>query len=366
MEWRSDIVSVGVDLHTTQFTACALGSNDEVVHESVYPTTEEGYKDFISWAHGVEEKMEAGISIGIEATGNARYFRNIMEHEGFNVVVINTMKFKVIVASTTKTDKRDAYTIAYFLSRGMLPESYICGQETEELRKLLSERADLVTLIVKTKNKIHALLRGYGIQTTAAQFQSEKKRQQLLIGLEDHPLYTEHAAKALEMLLDTLTVLGEQVKEYEALIDEFTLCDEDVELLKTIPGVGRITSSTIKAYVGDIGRFETYKQFSAYCGLAPFVRFSNESGYCGHISKRGPAELRTNMVQVVMGMLRVQNRLEDVSLIMDYKRMKKEKGSGKSIIAFARKLSRIIYVMLKTRSEFDPEKLIRGGYDAAS
>lgn len=88
------------------------------------------------------------------------------------------------------------------------------------------------------------------MQTTAAQFQSERKRQQLLIGLEDHPLYTERAAKTLKKLLDALTALNEQVKEYEALIDEFTLKDENTNLLKTIPGVGRITSSTISAYVG--------------------------------------------------------------------------------------------------------------------
>lgn len=100
----------------------------------------------------------------------------------------------------------------------MIPESYLCDQPTEELRKLLSERADVVSLTVKTKNKVHALLRGYGKQTTAAQFQSERKRQQLLIGLEDYPLYTERAAKTLKKLLDALTALNEQVKEYEALI----------------------------------------------------------------------------------------------------------------------------------------------------
>lgn len=366
MNWQRNIISVGVDLHTTQFTTCALTPDDEIIHEGIYRTTEEGYSEFIRWAHNAEREMDCGISIAIESTGNARYFRNVMEHEGFYVVPINTMKFKVIVTSASKTDKRDAFTIAYFLSRDMLPESYLCDQDTEELRKILSERADIVSLMVKTKNKVRSLLVGYGIQTTAAQFQSEKNRQQLLKGLEDHELYTEHAAKTLKMLLDTLTVLSEQVKEYESLIDEFTMEDEDVQLLKTIPGAGRVTSSTIRAYVGDIDRFESYKQFAAYCGLTPFVKISNESGYCGHITKRGPVELRTNIVQMVMGMLRVQGKLKDVTLIMDYKRMKKLKGSDKSIIAFARKLSRIIYVMLKTKTPFDIHKLTRGVYGEAS
>lgn len=65
-------------------------------------------------------------------------------------------------------------------------------------------------------------------------------------------------------------------------------------------------------------------------------------------------------------MLRVQRRLPNVSLIIDYARMKKHKGPGKSIIAFARKLSRIIYVMLNTKTAFDVTKLIRGEYEAVS
>ena len=46
------------------------------------------------------------------------------------------------------------------------------------------------------------------------------------------------------------------------------------------------------------------------------------------------------------------------------RKMKAIKESSKSIIAFARKLSRIIYVMLKTRTEFDERKMFRGEYDA--
>lgn len=366
MECTGNIISVGIDLHTTQFTVCALNAAGELINDDVYPTSDEGYAAFIGWAHEAEEKYEAEIQMAIEATGNARYFRNLMRHEGFSVLVINTMKFKMIVTSAKKTDRHDAYTIAMFLSKDMIPESYLCDQETEELRKLLSERSDLVTTIVKTKNKVHALLRGYGIKATGSQFQSEKKRQQLINDLEDQTLYTEHAAKTLKVLLETVTMLDKQVKELEDLIDEFTEGDEDVGILESIPGVGKITASTIKAYVGDISRFDTYKQFSAYCGLTPFVKFSNESGYTGHITKRGPKELRTAMVQMVMGMLRCQKKLGNMTLIIMYKKMKREKGAGKSIVAFARKLSRIIYVMLKTHTAFDIMKLINGTYEKAS
>lgn len=363
VNWERKIVSVGIDLHTTQFTVCAITPAGDVLKEGQYQTTDEGYGSFISWCHEVEKEHAVSIDMAIETTGSARYFRNMMQQEGFHVIVINTLQFKVVVQSSKKTDWHDAELIARYLSKDMLPECYLCDQETEELRKLLSERSDLITVIVKTKNKIHNMLRGYGIGTTGAQFQSKKKRQQLLNDLEDHKLYTEHAAKTLKMLLSTLSALEEQVNEIELLIDEFIEDDEVVERLETVPGIGKITASTIRAYIGDIDRFETYKQFAAYCGLTPFVRFSNNKGFTGHITKNGPTELRTAMVQAVMGMLRLQKSIGDLNLISKYKKMKRVKGSGVSIIVFARKLSRIIFVMLKTGADFDPYRLMNGEYD---
>lgn len=357
VNWQNKTVSVGIDLHKTQFTVCAITSKKEILFEAVYNTETDGYKSFISRCHSLEEEYGAHVSMAIESTSNARYFRNLMENENFFIVVINTLKFKVITQSAKKTDKRDAFTIAEFLLKDMLPESYLCDQETEELRKLICERLDLVSLIVRTKNRIHNMMLGYGIVTTAAQFQSKKKRLLLLNGLENHALITKRTVPTLKRLIQTLDILNEQVKQIEALIEEFTLEDEDTQLLQTIPGIGKITSTTIRAYVGDINRFETYKQFAAYCGLTPFVKFSNEKGFTGHITKNGPVELRTSMVQAVMGMLRLQKSLRYMSLINDYKRMKKNKGSGKSIIAFARKLSRVIYAILKNKTPFDIDRL---------
>ena len=84
MKGRNDIISVGIDLHTTQFTVCALVDNNMIIQEAVYPTTEEGYRSFIEWAHKAEEEFKCGVSIAVGATGNSRYFRNTME---FKVII---------------------------------------------------------------------------------------------------------------------------------------------------------------------------------------------------------------------------------------------------------------------------------------
>jgi transposase len=91
------------------------------------------------------------------------------------------------------------------------------------------------------------------------------------------------------------------------VLSAFVSEDGDVALLQTIPGVGLITAATIRAYTDDINRYESAKQYAAHAGLAPWVQNSNTTIRHGHITKRGPVELRTAFVQMVMGMLRLQN-----------------------------------------------------------
>ena len=100
---------VGVDLHKTQFTVCALNEDGEYLLEKQYPTKEEGYTDFAEEMHNREEEGYA-IELAVETTGNARYFKNRMESEFFVVKVVNTNRFKVITMSTKKTDANDAAT----------------------------------------------------------------------------------------------------------------------------------------------------------------------------------------------------------------------------------------------------------------
>ena len=51
---------------------------------------------------------------------------------------------------------------------------------------MLKTRRILIQVAVKIKNQIHGMLLGYGIETNVAQFQSKRKRQDLINDLADH------------------------------------------------------------------------------------------------------------------------------------------------------------------------------------
>ena len=353
-EQENSRLCVGIDLHKTQFTVNALNEDGEVLLEKKYSTKEEGYKEFVQEMHNQEEQGYT-IELAVETTGNARYFKNEMEKEGFVVKVVNTNRFKVITMSTKKTDANDAATLAYYLLKGMIPQAHLCSQTSEEIRRMLKTRSILVQSVVKIKNQIHGMMLGYGIETKAAQLQSKKKRQELINDLADHN-YSDYTASSLKVMIDILDEISEKIKEVEKHLEEMVKANEDVELLMSVPGIGINTATTIASYTADLERFGgDYKKFASYVGIVPSVHNSNESSHYGRITKHGPQELRTAFVQAALGMIRLTKVTSEWRIIKEYQRRKADKSSGRAIIALARKITRIVFVMLTKRERFNPD-----------
>lgn len=341
---------IGVDLHKTQFT---VHFRKENVFEE-YPTTESGYYKMQNKIRNLRKSGDE-VFIAVESTGNTRFFKNEMEKAGAKVVVINTLKFKIITQSAKKTDKHDAATISEFLEKDMLPESILCTRMSENIRRLLKSRERIVRLIVGQKNEAHALLVSIGMEDKKGSLQSKKGRQAVLDALESKADYVLEA-QSVHLIFDIINKMEENIKMLETQLEAITAQDEVVARLKTIRGCGKITAWTIRAYTDDITRFKSAKKYAAFCGLVPWVQNSNETIYHGKITKRGPQELRTAYVQLVMGLRRCRDT-GTWRLMQRYEHIKKNKGSGKSIIATARKLAEIVWTILSRQEDFNAEKM---------
>ena len=339
------MVNVGIDLHKTQFTTCTRAPGGEIFYQ--YPTTNSGYEKFLRDV-SIWQKQGEKIQVGVESTGNTRYFKNRMEDAGIGVTVINTLKFKVVNESVKKTDKYDAATIAEFLEKDMLPVSKLCSRTSEQIRRLLKVRTTLVRAQVVVKNQIHALLTAEGMEDVKGSLQSKKGRKEVLNALNQctNGLVAQPLIETIERLEENVNAI---VKELRAL----TAGDRMVELLFTIPGCGEICAWTIRAYTDDIKRFASAKKYTSFAGLAPWVQNSNETIRHGKITKRGPVELRTALVQIVMGLRRMKSKTFCWRMMQNYEMMKRNKGSGKSIIATARKIATIIWHMLNEDTQFN-------------
>ncbi|MBO4729336.1 MAG: IS110 family transposase, partial [Spirochaetaceae bacterium] len=167
-------------------------------------------------------------------------------------------------------------------------------------------------------------------------------------------------AQSVKLMLEIIDTFQEKVKIIEKQLEELTKDDEMVKRLLTIRGCGKITAWIIRAYTEDISRFSNSKKYAAFCGLVPKVKDSNETVHHGSITRRGPVELRTAYVQLFMGMRRCKDTAS-WRMMQRYEYMKKNKGSGKSIVSGARKIAEIVWALLSSKTDFDSEKM-RGTY----
>jgi transposase len=86
--------------------------------------------------------------------------------------------------------------------------------------------------------------------------------------------------------------INKKIKEIEAQIDKRLILDKDIELLKTIPGVGNFTAFILKSEIDSIDRFISKEKFTSYAGLTPSIHQSGQKAYIGKITKQGNKFIR--------------------------------------------------------------------------
>lgn len=225
----------------------------------------------------------------------------------------------------------------------MLPVVRLKDERYQELESLAHTRHKLVQLKTALKNKIHNILNAQGITTKKECLSSEKG---LLKVLE----YKVGPVARIE-----LEVIVEQIRGLNAGIakidEELAGRGKDLdghESITSIKDIGDKSGTILLSVIGNIDDFESEKKLAAYFGIVPRVSNSNETSYQGRITKQGSKLGRTTLVQCTLVAIRYSAYLRSF-----YDRLKAKKGSGKAIIATAKKLLGIIYQTLKNKWVFE-------------
>lgn len=150
---------------------------------------------------------------------------------------------------------------------------------------------------------------------------------------------------ALAGMVSLLLEFQNQLSRLEKHIEETSATLPEVELLKTIPGIGDKLAATIIAEIGDARQFRSAKQLVAYAGLDPCVYSSGKyTATSNRITKRGSKRLRRALYLAVQCGLRrgINSRIKHY-----YEKKRKEGKSYKVVvIACANKLLHHIYSIL--------------------
>jgi transposase len=104
------------------------------------------------------------------------------------------------------------------------------------------------------------------------------------------------ARRALQIILDQLTAVGQQIGEIEHHIHAQHGSSEASRRLETIPGIGVMGATAIAATVPDPTVFKSGREFAAWVGLVPRQNSTGGKERLGSISKQGDRYLRRLLV----------------------------------------------------------------------
>jgi len=329
---------IGVDLHKTRFTVCYLATKGEHILRTL-PVSKAGIRAF-------KDTLTAQDEVAVESTGNTGHFAREIKAAVRAIRIINPTQFKIISQSVKKTDEHDALVIAKYLSKGLIPEVRMRSKEEAQLASLIGTRDKFVKLRTTLKNKIHNILNAHGIVTKKELLTSDKALERILQSDVDQASLFElriivieirNLNTAIEEINKELTGRGRHIKGHKNLT--------------SITGIGDISATILLSTIGDVHDFDGDHRLAAYFGIVPRVAVSNETSRYGHITKMGNKIARTVLVQSTLIAIRYNPYLRAF-----YLKLKAKTGSGKAIIATARKLLTIVYRTLKNDWIFEDFK----------
>jgi transposase len=331
---------VGIDLHKKSITICVVDETRKTLDRKTFLCCQpEVIVEYF-------KRLEAFQAV-VEATASYEWLWQLLEPMADRLVLAHPKKLRVIAESTRKNDRLDAQVLAEFLVLGMIPEAYRPTPRQRQHRLLVRQRAYLRRRATSVKNRIRALLTHHNADRRDL-FSGEG--QEYLAGLSlpaadrfvveqllsEWRWHEGHLAK----LDNELVKFAKQAPAVEA---------EARAVLKSISGVGRVTVDIVVSELGDVRRFRSTKQVTAYAGLAPGERSSAGKRKELGISKEGSPLLRWALVEAAWRAKRLSARWRAV-----FEAIRKRRGKKKAIVAVARRLLGVMVALLRSGQRYQP------------
>jgi transposase len=112
-----------------------------------------------------------------------------------------------------------------------------------------------------------------------------------------------------------------------------------IDLLRTSPGIGKLTSIRLALEWGDVSRFKRKEEFAAFLGLIPSDYSTADNEHLGHITKQGNRQVRAWLIECAWVAIRFDPVLLEKFNRVAMDAQGKMKYKKKAIVAVARKLA---------------------------
>ena len=387
---------VGIDIGKNHHEASIVSPEGKQIGRSLrFATTHKGADSLMSFIF--KNIGNSPCVFGMEATGHYWYpIYSFLKAKGYTICVINPIQsdsLRKMYIRQTKNDSIDSFLIAEVIRFGQFGTTSMADENILAMRQLCRYRDSVISSRTEIKLRIGTIMEQI-FPEYEKQFSSLWMSTSMGIlekyltpeNIENAPidelfeiikdkshnkLTMKKAISIREAAADTFGIKIAQDAfsfQLKQLIDRMNFLDKQIEALDcqileyyekfdcylhTIPGIGMIAAATILAEIGDINRFKSSSALVAFAGIDPTVRQSGEfSSTHNHMSKRGSPYLR-HAIFLAATTCSFHN-----SPLNAYYKKKRDQGKHHLTAtgAVARKLTTIIYAVLRDSKPYEPKK----------
>jgi transposase len=296
--------------------------------------------------------------IGMEACSGAHYWARELIKLGFEVKLMSPRKVKKYV-DNQKNDANDAKACAEAVTRASMtfvPIKTLRQQDTQMCHRV---RSSYVRHRTSLMNMVRGLLLEMGIAIPRGKAALIAKLQELTA---ENALLSREISGLLRGLYENLQQVEQDIKQQTELLENMARDDEHCQRLCTLPGVGPLTATAIVAKIGNGSEFKRGRELSAYLGLVPKQHSSGEKQRLLGISKHGDRYVRQLLIHGGRAATKAALRKNKETGIYEkqdahsqwIQRLVERVGINKTSVAVANKNARMMVVLLKNETTFQP------------
>jgi transposase len=284
-------------------------------------------------------------TVVLEACGSAHYWARHLEKLGHRAVLLPPYDVHPYVRRN-KTDRADAKgLLEAFRNEAIhpVPVKSVSHHGVAALHRLRS--AWLATRTSRI-NTLRGILRELGL-TIPVGAHHVAPRVENLANAPDAELPAALRSLLLEACREIRTC-ERLMKKVEAQLRQLQPQLPAVNRLRTIPGVGLLTSTALVGFITDVRRFPSGRHFASYLGLTPREYSSGAVRRLGRISKRGNAYLRMLLIHGARAVLHAAKKKTRPDRLRCWAvRCEARRGHNKTAVALANKMARIAWGVWK-------------------
>lgn len=387
---------VGIDIGKNHHEASIVSPEGKQIGRSLrFATTHKGADSLMSFIF--KNIGNSPCVFGMEATGHYWYpIYSFLKAKGYTIYVINPIQsdsLRKMYIRQTKNDSIDSFLIAEVICFGQFGTTSMADENILAMRQLCRYRDSVISSRTEIKLRIGTIMEqifpeyekqfsSLWVSTSMGILEKYLTPENIenapidelfeIIKDKSHNRLTR--AKAISIKEAAADTFGIKIAQdafsfqLKQLIDRMNFLDKQIEALDcqileyyekfdcylhTIPGIGIIGAATILAEIGDISRFKNSSSLIAFAGIDPTVRQSGEfNSTHNHMSKRGSPYLR-HAIFLAATTCSFHN-----SPLNAYYKKKRDQGKHHLTAtgAVARKLTTVIYAVLRDSKPYEPKK----------